>query len=360
MTKDAPFKKVVRRHARDTGQRYTEALAHLEGLESRIFHEPVSDRLVAHLRDRHGVDAVGATRLSQHNDHVFRVDRGDGDPWVARVFPPARPPAGVEGDAALLRFLERQGYPAERLATDDGVAAFDGSTVLLTRFVDGHLLPSPAVGAEGVEKMAILGDLLGRLHALAADRSVDRPGGAGGDDARREGRPNQDRLAALAFLDAVDTKVGPAARERFDQLREQVRAADDGEGLPEALVHGNLMHAPDHVVVGPDGPVAIQWKSAGRGPRLTDIAFLLWGTWLDQTWIDAAVSGYRRHVEPTDDELDRLEGVMQLRPLYLAAFDWRRMLTEGRQPTPDDPWWAEPDLAYIGAAADAARATFRR
>jgi hypothetical protein len=31
MTKDASFKKVVRRHAWETGQRYTEALTDVEG-----------------------------------------------------------------------------------------------------------------------------------------------------------------------------------------------------------------------------------------------------------------------------------------------------------------------------------------
>lgn len=360
MTRDARFKKVVRRHAQDTGQRYTEALTRLEGLDDRIFHEPVGDRLLAHLRDHHGIDAVAATRISQHNDHVFRVDRADGAPWIARVFPPARPRAGVEGDAAILRFLERQGYPAERLAADEAVSVFDGSSVLVTRYVDGRLLPSPAVGAEGVEKLAVLGDLLGRLHALPPDATVTRPGGASGEDPGREGSPRQDLLAALAFLDAVDTKVAAPTRPRFDELRDQVRAADAGEGLPEALVHGNLLHSPDHVVVGPDGPVAIQWKAAGRGPRLADLAYLLWGTWLDEDWIGAAVGAYRRHVEPTDDELDRLEAVMHVRPLYLACFDWRRALAAGHQPTPGDTWWGEPDPSYIAAAAAAGRAAFRR
>lgn len=360
MTKDARAKKVIRRHARDTGQRYTEALTRLEGLEARIFHEPIGERLLAHLRGHHGIDAVAAVGISQHNDHVFRIDRRAGAPWIARVFPPARPRAGVEGDAAILRFLERQGYPAERLAVDEAVSTFDGSSVLVTRHVAGRLLPSPAVGAEGVEKFAVMGDLLGRLHALAPDGSVTRPGGASGEDPTREGSPRQDLLAALAFLDAVDTKVAPATRERFDQLRDRVRAADDGEGLPEALVHGNLLHAPDHVIVGDEGPVAIQWKAAGRGPRLADLAYLMWGTWLDADWIAAAVGAYRRHVEPTDDELDRLEGVMAVRPLYLACFDWRRSLAGGHQPCSGDPWWGEPDPAYISAAAAATRAAFRR
>src|SRR5690606_2289304 len=136
---------------------------------------------------------------------------------------------------------------------------------------------------------AIMGDLLGRLHALPFDESVSRPGGASGEDPRREGSPRQDLLAALAFLDAVDTKVAAVMRERFDQLRDQVRSADDGLGLPEALVHGNLLHAPDHVIVSEQGPVAIQWKASGRGPRLADFAYLMWGTGLDQRWIDAAV-----------------------------------------------------------------------
>jgi Ser/Thr protein kinase RdoA (MazF antagonist) len=359
MTKHGSFKKVVRRHAQDTGQRYTEALTDLEGLEARLFHAPTAERLLAHLRDHYGVDAVAATKVSRHNDHVFRIDRRDGEPWVARVFPPARPTAGAEGDAAILRFLERHDYPAERLAARDAVSTFDGSSVLVTQLAPGRLLPS-APPAAVAEKFAIMGDLLGRLHALPLDESVSRPGGASGEDPSREGSPRQDLLAALSFLDAVDTKVGAAARERYDQLREQVRSADDGQGLPVALVHGNLLHAPDHVIVGEAGPVAIQWKAAGRGPRLADFAYLMWGTWLNADWIDAAVGAYRQHVALTDDELARLEAVMWVRPLYLVCFDWRRCLAGGRQPSSSDGWWGQPDPKYISAAAAATRAAYRR
>lgn len=99
MTKRSSFKKVVRRHAQETGQRYTKALADLEGVEDRLFHQPSPERLLAHLRDLYGIDATAARKTSQHNDHVFRVDRNNGDPWIVRVHPPARPRAGVEGDA---------------------------------------------------------------------------------------------------------------------------------------------------------------------------------------------------------------------------------------------------------------------
>jgi Ser/Thr protein kinase RdoA (MazF antagonist) len=209
-----------------------------------------------------------------------------------------------------------------------------------------------------------MGDLLGRLHALPFDESVTRPGGASGEDPSREGSPRQDLLAALSFLDAVDdavdTKVATAHRERFEQLRGQVRTADDGHGLPEALLHGNLLHAPDHVIVSEQGPVAIQWKAAGRGPRLADFAYLMWGTWLNEDWIDAAVRAYRQHVELTDDELDRLEAVMYVRPLYLVGIDYWRSLASGHQPSGGEGWWTLIDGEHIGATAAATRAAYRR
>jgi Ser/Thr protein kinase RdoA (MazF antagonist) len=357
MTKDASFKKVVRRHAEETGQRYTEALTDLEGLGARMHHEPVPDRLLAHLRDRYGIDPVAATKLSVHKTYVFRIDRKDGNPWVARAFPPARPRAGAEGDAAILGFLARQDYPAERLAAGDAVSDFDGSAVLVTRFVEGARLP------DGATKFAMMGELLGRLHALPYDDSAGRPGGASGEDPGREGTPRQDLLAALSFLDAVDTKVAAAERQRFEQLRDRVRSADDGHGLPEGLLHGNLLHAPDHAVLSEQGPVAINWKASGRGPRLADFAYLIWGTgsWHprrpNQEWIDAAVSAYRRHIEPTGDELDRLEAVMYIRTLYLACFGYRRAVTDGRA---FNEWGFIEPPGYFSATAAATRAAFRR
>jgi Ser/Thr protein kinase RdoA (MazF antagonist) len=356
MTKDGSSKKVVRGHTEATGQRYPQALTDLEGLQARMSHQPAGERLVAHLRDYYGIDAVAATKASQHHDHVFRIDRRDGEPWIARAFSPARPPVGVEGDAAILRFLERHGYPAERLATGDAVSTCDGSTVLVTRFVAGRPLPV-ARGHEGSEKFAIMGDLLGRLHTLPLDETVNRPGGASGDDPSREGDPRQDLMAALAFLDAVDTKVAPTERERFERLRNQVRSADDGQGLPAALLHGNLLHAPDHVILGEQGPVTINWKAAGRGPRLADFAWLMWGTWRNDEWIKLAVSAYRQHVELTGDELERLEAVMYIRPLYLGSFSYRRDMINGREA---QEVWGFVNPEHIGAIAAATRAAYRR
>ena len=227
----------------------------------------------------------------------------------------------------------------------------------MTRFVEGVRLP------DGAAKFAMMGALLGRLHALPYDDSAGRPGGASGEDPSREGTPRQDLLAALSFLDAVDTKVAAAERERFEQLRDQVRSADDGHGLPEGLLHGNLLHAPDHAVLSEQGPVAINWKASGRGPRLADFAYLIWGTgsWNprrpNQEWIDAAVNAYRRYVELTGDELDRLAAVMYIRTLYLACFGYRRALANGS--TFNEWGFIEPP-EYFSSTAAATRAAFRR
>jgi Ser/Thr protein kinase RdoA (MazF antagonist) len=322
-----------------------------------MYHEPAAERLMVHLRERYGIVPVAATKLSFHKTYVFRIDRKDGDSWVARAFPPARPRVGVEGDAAILRFLEREDYPAERVAVEEPVSDFDGSAVLVTRFVEGARLP------DRPEKFAMMGDLLGRLHALPSDDSVSRPGGASGEDPSREGTPRQDLLAALAFLDTVDTKVPAADRERFERLREAVRSADDGDGLPQALLHGNLLHAPDHAILTDRGPVAINWKASGRGPRLADFAYLIWGTgaWNprrpDQERIDAAVNAYRRHIAPTDDELERLEAVMYIRTLYLTCFGYRRAINDG---VAFREWWFIRPRDYYSSTAAAVRAAFRR
>lgn len=355
MTTHGKFKKVVRRHAHETGQRYTQALTDLEGLESRLSHEPVADRLIAHLGERYGIDVIAVTQISQHNSHVFRIDCSEGDPWVARVYPPARRVSAVDGDAAILRFLERNDYPAERLATDAAVSELDGASVLVTRYLPGEPLPA------GSAKMGMMGDLLGRLHALVPDETVSRPGGAGGEDPNRAGSPRQDLLAALSFLDAVDTKVARAYRQRFEQLREQVRAADDGHDLPQALLHGNLLHHPDHAILTVQGPVAINWKSSGLGPRLADFAYLLWGApWVEGDGIGTAVRAYRQHIKLTDSELDRLEAVMQVRPLYLVCFDYRLALMSGQQPTGRENWWGLIDSEHIRRTAAATRFAFRR
>ena len=224
-------------------------------------HEPDGERrLLAHLRARYGIDAVAATRLSVHK--LLRLPRRtEGRRAVGRPkrFHRPCPKAGVEGDAAILRFLEREDYPAERLAVDDAGSGCHGSAVLVTRLIRGRsaLRRAGEVRDDGEAT---------RPAARAVTRRFRQPRGRSErrQAPSREGAPRQDLLAALAFLDAVDTKVAAVERERFERLRNKVRSADDCDGLPEGLLHGNLLHAPDHAVLTQQGPIAINWKASGN------------------------------------------------------------------------------------------------
>jgi hypothetical protein len=95
---------------------------------------PSAEVLAGHLAESHGVEVTG---LSELDLGVFQVERAGGEPWVARVFPAERPLAEVEGDAAILRRLERVGFPAERCASPAPVSELDGQGVLVTGFVPG-------------------------------------------------------------------------------------------------------------------------------------------------------------------------------------------------------------------------------
>src|ERR1700743_2468933 len=116
--------------------------------------------LATHLVRRYGIQVTGVTELDRG---VYRVDRSDGPAWVGRVFGAQRPAEQVDGDATILRALQRAGFPAERCAGPEPVSTVDGRTVLVTEFVTGTR------AAPRARTFAVLGALLGRLHTRPAD-----------------------------------------------------------------------------------------------------------------------------------------------------------------------------------------------
>ena len=92
--------------------------------------------------------------------------------------------------------------------------------------------------------------------------------------------------------------------------------------------------------------------------------YLIWGTgsWSprrqNQVNIDAVVNAYRRlYVEPTDEELDRLEALMYIRTLYLTCIGYRSAINGGR---PFNEWGFMGPPEYFTSTAAATRAAFRR
>jgi hypothetical protein len=57
-----------------------------------------------------------------------------------------------------------------------------------------------------------------------------------------------------------------------------------------------------------------------------------------RTWSTPFCAGYREHVRLTEDELGRLPGILNLRPLWLACLDLRMTVEAGGAPTMDGGW----------------------
>lgn len=376
MTKQSSFKRAVRQRARATRQRYTEARAVLEQAGGSPFARTRpfdGDALADHLRARYDIRVTSVLPID--DDPAFRprgswpghypwtlvVQREDGPPWIARVFSSPSDDVGrVEGDAEVLRFLAAHDFPAERVARDDAVSVLDGAGVIVTELLDGGRptdadgrVQSPAVQEE-------LARLLGRLHTLpAAGGALARDGGSEEHDGGSfVGRPGQDLAAAMSFLVSVEDDVPPEGREGFEYLRDQVENADDAEGLPEAFTHSNF-HT--WAAVGAPGELAIVgWAGSGRGPRLPALAWLLrTASEVGPEYVEAVVQGYREHVQLTEEELSRLPGVLNMRPIWLACLDYREAVRNGTVPSVDldgsgfgffDPEGAERLAAHVVAS----------
>lgn len=348
MTKSGGFKRVVREHAQTTGQRYTEARDELEGdsLDERVFYTVGVDDVRDHLDDRFGGGTERIALCGWHSKSVFRADRSDGAAWVVRVFPRARPMARVEGDVAILSFLERHRFPGERLV-GNGASVLDGQGVIVTEAISG---PAPTPGLDTLRSTA---DLLGRLHALEPGGSIAREGGSFGHDTAREGCPSQDLVAARLFLAEVAPRVSEAGRPTFERLLERINAADAGEGLPDVLLHSDPV--PEHAIDAPSGLHLIHWQASGIGPRVAELAWFLDGTGIASDGgtanIDVVIDAYRQHVELTDEELDRLADIMLVKPLYLTAWYYWRSLTTGNEPRGTEAWWGHVSEVHAQAVA---------
>lgn len=358
MTKQGSFKRAVRQRARETGQRYAQARADLEtaGRQEFTSTRPFNRaELSAHLETTYGISIVSLAPIDDdpktrprgswpgHYASTLFVRRADGAPWIARVFSStADQVSRVEGDAEILRFLAAHDYPAERVATDHPVSVLGDKGVIVTEFIEGGR-PADDHGRTGSPEVSYeLGGLLGRLHALPpGDGAVARDGGAEETDGGFfVGRPKRDLDAAMSFLVSVEDEVGPDGREAFDWLRDRVESTDDAEGLPEALTHSNYHY---WAAVGRPGNMAIVgWAGSGRGPRLPALAWLLrTAAETDPErlgHVDAVVRGYREHGQITEDELDRLPAVLNLRPLWLSCLGFRMAVRGG----------GTPDLGWVG------------
>ena len=277
----------------------------------QVFARTAVDQLPAHLEQQYGIEVTAVTGLDVG---VYRVARAGAPDWVARVFPAARPVSAAEGDARVLQALAQGGFPAERCAAGSPVSVLDGQAVLVTEFLAGE---RPRGNGR---TYAILGALLGRLHARAGE---GLPPGGGWHHLALAGTPADEVAVARSLLAELQSDAGARDADGFVVLDEALAAAATTVGLPEAFVHPDFV--PVNAITPPDEaaglPTIVDWTNAGRGPRVWSLGFVLWAAGArDLRLVDVFVSRYRRHVSLTDAELDALPVAIAARPLTMSVW----------------------------------------
>ena len=169
---------------------------------------------------------------------VYRLHGPDSGPeesdLVARVFGSDVEGATVAAAALVLQKLEGTRFPAERCPSTDPVLALGGDRhVLVTEYVEPSSAPGPGF------MLAWCAGLLGRL---ATRSGQDLPPGGGWHRLGPTPAREIDRALSLGG------EVGAAVAELVDALAE----ADDGAGLPEAMIHADL--TPPNAVRGATKP----------------------------------------------------------------------------------------------------------
>ena len=302
--------------------------------------------LRTHLEERYDVHVENLQRLDKG---VYSINLRDGRRWVARVFPAGRSIAQVEGDAAILWFLEQQGFPAERCADANPITVLYGRGILVTDFIAGSSADSSKLS------LSALGALLGRLNLVPVeDGAITREAGALHHYAQNGGDPQNELIAASAFLAEIEDRIPAQNRSLYEFLQKQITDADTCHDLPQALIHPDPV-LKNILITENNNPVLIDWTGTGRGPRLASLAVLIWscalqkGGWSSRR-IDAVVAGYRSHIRLEERELVRLAGAMRIRPLTFACWRYRSAIISERLPDGTEWWWPSDELTQAIAA----------
>lgn len=228
---------------------------------------------------------------------VYRLARRDAEPdLVVRAFGPSVDDTTVSAAAHVLVALAGTPFPAERCAVDAPVLAFGGGRHL---FVTEYVEPAPPPSSGFI--LAWCAGLLGRL---ATRPGTQLPRGGGWH--RLGATASQELGAALRLGD----RIGSAVAEVVSALSE----ADDGTGLPDALIHADLT-PPNAIPRGDQPPVIVDWVGVGRGPRAWPLAYLLFVA--GPRSAPRTLERYARSCPLSAEERHRLPEMMVARPLAL-------------------------------------------
>ena len=326
-------------------------------------------RMLELLAEEYGAVEPRVTPIFEEGDKgVYRVDRAEGGSWVLRRYPAARPLERLQGQVAIMRYVECNGVPAERVvATVRGEdwCVLDGRGVLVTSLIEGTRPRRTATVLGG------LGESIGRLHALPS-AGTEVPALA-----RRAGAmPREDLAFGRACLERVAGMVPAAYGGEYDALRDTLERTRDCEALP-AEAHG-LVHSDCHLgnaLETRDGEVAwVDWDGAGRGPRVAALGLLLYSCAVQAPdepreaargidlgviaeRVEAVLAGYGRHHRLTKEEIEYLPDAVRFRPAVIAARTLAEAIERG-VPVDESGW--EARYAEAEGVADCARVVSSR
>jgi Ser/Thr protein kinase RdoA (MazF antagonist) len=218
------------------------------------------------------------------------------------------PVAGwLEGCAATLAWLAERGYPAPRtIATRTGEPI--GVAGIWLTWATSYLAGAPL--APGAGELALLGEALGRLHALGAVT----PGSAVG---LASWHPQAAIPAALRRLDTVETLLPEDWRPLHEEFRRTLLTLRQAAGtLPMTVVHGHAW--PGNAVRTAQAEVTLTgWENCGLGLAVADL-----GHCLLECHLDAEIPAGQLtagHIQPDESRIAAvLAGYSRLRRLDSA------------------------------------------
>jgi Ser/Thr protein kinase RdoA (MazF antagonist) len=291
------------------------------------------------LREYHeaGIEPAGIRRLAgsvRGTRVTYRLGSPAGPGFVVRALRTDVPLAGqfgggtmaatdwLCGRAATLRWLEDRAYPAPRVIrthSGDLVGLAGVWATLATTYVAGTPL------RPGTGQLRLLGEALGRLHALDASTFADETSavGSGADVARALWHPETAIPAALGRVEAVQSLVPADQRPLLEQLRAVLLEVQRRASLlPTAVVHGDPWPG-NAIRTARDEVTLIDWENAGLGVPLLDLGYCLLECHLDEGLPSEKPSA--RHIRPDEDRIAAVAaGYSQYRRLQSAERDLLR------------------------------------
>ena len=253
---------------------------------------------------------------------VVRAFRSD-EP-LAAPFQGSRiePVAGwLEGRAATLAWLAERGYPAPRtVATRTGEPV--GVAGIWLTWATGYVVGAPLAAAPG--ELALLGEALGRLHALdPAGLAVGLTAGLAVEQA--SWHPQAAIPVALRRLDAVETMLPGDWRPLHEEFRATLLTLRQAAGtLPMTVVHGDAR--PGNAIRTGDAEVTlVDWEHCGLGLAVADLGHCLLECQMDPGLPAGELEA--GHIRPDESRIAAvLAGYTRLRRLDSAE---RKVLPAG-------------------------------